>query len=119
MQSQINIQGLIQPILSGGKKIGPLVIANPNADIGSITTIEIATGSVTIAVPLGAIAALIVPSTTNAATISFKTSLNSGDTGLPISPDLPTLLTFPTTIPTTMLFTMGAGGTGIIEVNFI
>lgn len=119
--SQFNIQGLIQNLVSGLKKIGPVVIANSN-NIGVITWVAMGTtiSPAAIAVPSGAIACLIVPPVNNVATITMKTSLNSGDTGLPIAPSVASLIAFAATAPTTMTFVLGATvANANIELNFV
>lgn len=120
MASQLNIQGLITSLLTGSQKVGPIVIAN-TINIGSVTAVPMTSATATVTLPATAagatpIACLIVPPANNGASITMKTSSNSGDVGLPIGTSTASLFSFAATAPTTITFAFGATGASTMEV---
>jgi hypothetical protein len=84
MAGTFTIGGSSAGLLTGAKTVGPLTIVGA-ALVGQILDLTLASGDNTIAVPPGAIAVWIVPPLANAVALKVRTSLNSGDAGLPIS----------------------------------
>lgn len=83
MAAQITVAGLsVSP--SGEKIIGPVTIVGA-ATVGAVTDVNLGAGDNTITIPPGAIGVWIVPPAANTQALKLRTSLNSGDTGLPIS----------------------------------
>lgn len=119
MSSQVNIQGLITSTPVGSQKIGPLVVSN-TINIAAVTLVSMSAtiSPSAISVPVGATACIITPPNNTPTTITFKTSSNSGDTGLPISPTQSSLFAFAATIPTTITFAFGATFNGTLDVKF-
>src|SRR5437879_5940494 len=102
MAGTITITGSAGSLGSGSKTIGPVTITG-SATIGEILDVSLASGDNTIAIPLGATAVVIVPPASNAVALKLRSSLNSGDAGLPIHVTSPTVYAFPGTPPTTLI----------------
>jgi len=116
MASSITISGVKPGVGAGPQTIGPLTIT-ANASIGAVTDIVLASGANTITVPAGSTAMVIVPPTTNTQTLTLKGV--TGDTGVPLSPTQPSVISFPASAPSTVVLTAGALFSGITEISFI
>lgn len=100
------------PLLSGAKSIQAQI---PGANqIGSVLDLAATTGNNTVSLPVGAVAALIVPPATNVATLSY--GLTTG-TQSAISRILPTLVTFDATAPPAS-FVVNVGANTALEITF-
>lgn len=102
-------------IQSGAKTIGPITVTG-SAQLGEVHDFTPASGANTVTVPTTATAIIIVPATTNTATLTIKGV--TGDTGVAISKVNPTILSFDTSPPASFVLTAGAGA-GAVEVSFI
>lgn len=92
----VNLVGLDQ-----GAVVASLVIT-PNADNEyNSTSVTLAATNNTISVPSFAAGCLIIPNPLS--TIAMVLKGASGDTGTALSPSQPTLLTFPSTPPSTLI----------------
>jgi hypothetical protein len=87
MPGTLTVEGMSAGLVSGYKSIGPVTTTGLNT-IGEILDCTLASGDNTIAIPTGAVSVLIVLPAGTTATVKYRTNLNSGDVGLPISPAL-------------------------------
>jgi hypothetical protein len=109
----VSISGTVTGAPSGSKALGPFLIINP-ASVDAITLLSTASGDNTIAIPTGAVGCVIVPPTTN--TVALKLKNVGGDSGLPIHPSQPTLLSLPAASTS---FVLNAAGSAIaIELTW-
>ena len=102
MAGTVTITGLSASEPTGQRTLGPISIQG-SVVIGDTSAGALNSGDNTIAVPAGAVGVVIVPPTTGTATLKYRTSLNSGDTGLPISASQPFVHVFPSPIPTSII----------------
>lgn len=84
MAGTFTISGSSAGLLTGAKTIGPVTITGA-AVIGEVLDVTLASGDNTIAVPAGAVAVWFAPPTGNTAVLKWRTNLNNGDAGLPMS----------------------------------
>lgn len=104
---------------AGQRVFGPLSIVGGVA-VGETLSVALVSGDNTLTVPVGAVACLIVPPTNNSVVLKVRTSLNSGDTGLPINTGaLPTVYPFPATPPTTLIVNAASSIASGFSVAFI
>lgn len=115
MAGSFQITSTAFAIQSGTKQIGPLTITG-TATLGEVHDFTPATGANTVTVPTTATAVIIVPATSNTATLTIKGV--TGDTGVAISKVNPTVLSFDATPPASFVLTAGAGAANV-EVSFI
>lgn len=105
----------------GSRTFGPITIQGA-AVIGEVLDLALASGDNTVAVPTGAVAVVIIPPSGNTTTLKVRSSLNSGDAGLPINCGTSTgyfLYQFPASAPTSVIITAGAAISAFTEVWFI
>lgn len=104
MSMIFTISGIARDIRPAGVNVfGPVTVGTPTIDSETLVIPALASGDNTINVPLGAIGCLILTGTTIG--LKFRTSLNAGDVGTPISGGAPSLFSFPTVAPTTIILT--------------
>ena len=120
MSSTLTISGSSVGEPAGSRAIGPVSITNATA-VGETISMALANGDNVITIPTGAVAVLIVPPSGNASTITYRTSLNNADGGVPISQGtFPFLHSFPSTPPTTItLKATGAISSPLTTVVFL
>jgi hypothetical protein len=106
----VTITGLSASEVAGQRSLGPISIQG-TVVVGETLAVPFSTGDNTFAVPTGSIGVIIIPPTAATATLRVRYNLNSGDTGTPIAPALPSLLTFPSPIPTSLIINASAGST--------
>ena len=105
----------------GGERVfGPLTVTGAMV-IGETVSVALASGNNTIAVPSGAVAVTVIPPANNTTTLTFRTSLNSGDTGLPLDPAWPGVFMypFPSIAPTSIIINAASPLSTFVTVIFI
>ncbi len=119
MAGTLTVAGMSAGENAGMRVFGPLTITGTTV-IGDTFAGPLAMGDNTIAVPLGAVAVLIVPPVNNTTTLKVRTSLNAADAGLPVnSGAVPFLLPFPATAPTTVIVNSSGATSAFCTVAFI
>ena len=104
---------------AGERSFGPITIQGAVV-IGESWAGPLVMGDNTIPVPTGAVAVTILPPANNTATLKLRTSLNSGDAGLPLYQGLwPTVYPFPTTPPTSIIINSASAVSAFTTVIFI
>lgn len=92
----------------------PFALAENTTSAAAISNLTLTTGANTITLPTGVGTiknALIIPPTGNSQTLTLKGV--TGDTGVPLSPTAPTLLSFPASPSATFCITAGGAVTGL------
>ena len=113
------ISGMSAGEAQGQRVFGPLTITN-TATVEETLSVALSSGANVFTVPTLAVAVMIIPPVNNATSITFKTSLNSSDTGLPLnSLAIPFVYPFPATAPTTLTLTAGASISTATTLVFI
>jgi hypothetical protein len=115
MPGQIVISGQITGVPQGVVKPGPFSIAANSSSECSIPALTLLSGDNTITVPTWAAGVLIIVPTTNDVELTLKGA--SGDTGIPISAEEPTLLPFRVTPPSS--FIINAASDTLSPTNFL
>ena len=119
MAGTFTVTGMSAGELGGERVFGPITISGKTL-IGSTFYNVLTSGDNTIAVPAGAVAALIIPPTGNITAIKVRTSANSGDAGLPINEGaLPFVLPFSNTAPTSLILNSASATSAFCQVSFI
>lgn len=117
-EGSVAISGAITGLPTGSFVIAPPVISS-EASVSEVRTVALATGNNTINIPTGATAVIITPPLANTKQLTFKGV--TGDTGLRIARNHPTLVALETqepTIPTS--FVLNAQSPGFnVEVAFL
>ena len=110
---------------SGEQVLGPITITG-TATVLDTSEVTLASGDNTVNVPAGAVAVAIVLPIGSSVALTVRTSLNSGDAGLPIAPGVALnagpvafVYPFPTTAPTTVIIHAATSGAGVAELTFI
>jgi hypothetical protein len=93
----------------GGERILGPISTQGTIVIGETLAVPLVTGDNTFAVPAYSTGVVIVQPTNGSVTLTVRTSSNSGDTGLPLSPVNPFFYTFPTAVPTSLILNSSAG----------
>lgn len=114
MAGIVSIQGLSASEPAGQRVLGPLSIQG-SIVVGDTFSGSLVLGDNTIPIPAGAVGAVIIPPSTGAAQLKYRTSLNSGDAGLPISPSQPFVHIFPSPIPTSIIINANASQTAFLS----
>lgn len=107
MAGTVTITGASASEPTGQRVLGPITIQG-SIVIGDTVTQALALGDNTIPIPTGSTGVVLVPPPTGSATLLYRTSLNSGDSGLPISPAEPFVHTFPSPAPTVVILNASA-----------
>lgn len=113
MSGTLSITG-VQTFASGDKEIK---LSVPMSGVGSVTDIELALGDNTVAVPPSASGCIIVPPTTNTTTVITLKGVG-GDTGIHLSKQHPSVISFDTSTPATLVLNASAAMTDVTEVTF-
>ena len=118
MSSTLPITGQVVGMPTGEKIIGPLSATN-GTTVGTVADVTLASGDNTIAIPSGAIAALIVIPSSVTQTIKVRTNLDSGGVtiGNPVYAPF-VALPLPSSA-TSLVINASAATTGTTEVTFI
>ena len=120
MAGSLTVTGASAGLASGMNEIGP-VTALGTGTIGERRDLALTSGDNAVAVPSGAVAALIVLPSALTGTVKVRTNLNSSDGGVQIASQTSALFTIlPLPSGTTTLYLNGSGVlTGTTEVTFI
>lgn len=103
MAGRVTIQASLNELPQGSVTIAPLTISPNTQNLYGSGVYTLAEGANSIIVPDFAAGVIITPTATNTIAITLKGA--SGDTGIPISPSAPILLTFPADPPETITLT--------------
>ena len=120
----------------GSRTFGPITIQGAVV-LGEVLDLALASGDNTIAVPLGAVAVVVIPPTGNTTALKFRTSLNASDGGifafgdavfrgsmggLPLNAGQSTgyfTYQFPSMAPTSIIINAGGAISAFTEVWFV
>lgn len=118
MAGTFTVSGASSGLATGSKTIGPLTITG-TAVVGEVLDVNLSSGDNTLTIPPNAIAVWIVPPATNTQALKVRTSLNSGDAGLPISASDPFgPFCWRGLSPTTIIINAAGSVTGV-ELTFV
>lgn len=119
MSGILTLTGTTGITFAGQGTLTPYTI-NGNTPIGEVLPIALASGDNTINVPLGAVGIAIIAPFGNSTVIKYRTSLNSGDVGLPINTGLGFFAQqFPTVAPTTIILNAASSISAFTQIWFI
>ncbi len=119
MAGTFTITGLSASEPTGSRTFGPITIQG-TVVIGETIVEPLASGDNTVAVPLQSVACLIVSPTNGTTTLKVRTNIDSTDVGLEINGNgLPTLISWPSPIPTSLIINSSAASSAPISVVFI
>jgi hypothetical protein len=107
MAGTLTISGLSASEPAGQRVLGPITVQGTIV-VGDTVATSLGLGDNSIDIPSGAVGVVIIPPSTGAATLKYRTSLNSSDDGLPISPTQPFVHVFPSTAPTSVIINSNA-----------
>ena len=113
MAGNITLSGLSASEPAGQRVLGPISIQG-SIVIGDTFSGGLSSGDNVINIPAGAVGVVIIPPSTGAAVLKYRTSANSGDAGLPISPNQPFVHVFASPIPTTVTINASTGQTAFL-----
>jgi hypothetical protein len=102
MAGTVTLTGLSAGEPAGERNLGPLSIEGAVV-IGETIAVPLSSGDNTFTVPLSAIGVIVIPPSTGTAALTYRTSANSSDAGLPLSPYEPFMHTFSTSPPTSVI----------------
>lgn len=114
MAGIVSITGSSASEPAGQRTLGPISVQG-SVVVGDTFSGSLLIGDNTIAIPAGAVGVVVIPPSGGAAVLKYRTSLNSGDVGLPISPSQPFVHVFPTPIPTAVIINASAGQTAFLS----
>ena len=119
MAGTFTITGLSASEPTGERVLGPITIQGSQV-VGETLSLSLVMGDNTVVVPSGATAVWIQAPVTGAVTLTLRTNLNSGDTGLPINgTGSPTIYPFPLSAPSSIIINASAAQTPALSVVFI
>lgn len=119
MAGQLTVSGISPNEPGGSRTFGPLTISGTQPVVETLG-VPLASGDNTFNVPTGAVAVWIIPPVGNAIVVKLRSSLNSGDAGLPLAPATATgPYPFPVTPPTTIILNAASAITALYEIIFI
>lgn len=119
MAGTITVSGSSSGEPAGQRVFGPLTITGQTI-VGETLEVALASGDNTFTVPAGAVAAVIIPPATNTVALKVRSSLNSGDVGLPINAGaLPFTYPFPAVAPTTLIVNAASSVASALTIAFI
>jgi hypothetical protein len=119
MPGTFTLAGSAPGLPAGEIVFGPNTISGAVNSGAELASVALNSGDNTIAVPAGAVSVWITPPSGNAVALTLRTSANNSDAGLPISPTNPTVLSFPSSTPTSIIIHAASGVTGETIVAFI
>lgn len=118
MAGTFTVTGLSAGLGTGSKTVGPITITGSNI-VGGISDATLNSGDNTFTVPPNAVAVYVYFPAANTATLRIRTSLNSGDTGLPVAAGDPFgPYSFRGLSPTTVIINASGSVVGV-ELSFI
>ena len=103
MAGTVTIGGFLSGLPFGQINLGPISLAANAGNNLAVTDITLASGANTIAVPSFAVGMVILPNVGNAIAMTLKGI--TGDTGTPLAPALPSLISFPASPPANIVLT--------------
>ena len=113
------IMGMSAGEPQGQRVFGPLTISN-TAVVGETLSVALSSGDNTYTVPTGSVAVMIIPPANNSTAIKFRTSQNSGDTGLSLNPgSIPFVYAFPSSAPSSVILNAGSSVSALTTIAFI
>lgn len=99
MAGTVTISGMSAGEPAGQRVFGPFTITGAMV-IGETLSLLLAAGDNDITVPEGAIGVIVIPPANNSAALTYRTSLNADDSGLPLDPaQVPFVHVFPSSAP--------------------
>jgi hypothetical protein len=117
MPGTVTIGGILEQLTMGTPiTIGPFTITPNAAGHFAVTSIQLANGVNTIAVPAWAAGCIILPDPANAVGMTLKGV--TGDTGIPLDLTSPSLLNFPAVPPASFVLTSALVGATQTEILF-
>lgn len=114
MAGTVTISGSSSSEPAGQRILGPITIQG-SIVVGDTVAQSLNTGDNTIVVPVGTTAVVIIPPPTGGVALTYRTSLNAGDAGLPLSPNQPFLHVFPATEPTSIIINASSGQAALLS----
>lgn len=114
MAGTVTISGLSASEPSGQRTLGPMSVQG-TVVIGDTQATALSSGDNTISIPAGAVGVVIIPPSSGAVVLKYRTSLNAGDGGLPISPSQPFVHVFPSPIPTSIIINAGSSQSAFLS----
>jgi hypothetical protein len=118
MAGTLTIGGMAAGLPGGYKAIGPITMTGLNT-IGSIIDTTLASGDNTFTIPTGAFAVLIALGSPSG-TIKLRTSVDSGDTGVNVSPQSGIgFIVIPLPSAATTVILNSSGTQAGVELSFI
>ncbi len=114
MAGTVTVGGLSASEPAGQRVLGPMSIQGTIV-IGDTQSQALASGDNTINIPAGAVGVVIIPPSTGSVVLKYRTSLNAGDSGLPISPSQPFVHVFPSPIPASVIINAGSSQTAFLS----
>lgn len=114
MAGTVTLTGLSASEPAGQRVLGPLSIQG-SIVVGDTFSGGLQAGDNTIAIPTGAVGAVIIPPSIGSTVLKYRTSLNAGDGGLPISPTQPFLHVFPSPPPSAIIINSSAGQSAFLS----
>jgi hypothetical protein len=113
------IVGLAASEPAGQRTFGPLTIQGTQV-VGETLEVPLVSGDNTFAVPVGAVAVMVIPPTTGTVALKLRTNTNAADGGLVLpSVNMPMVYPFPPTAPTSLIVNSSAPQTAPLTVVFI
>ena len=119
MAGSFTVTGISATEPAGERSFGPLSIQGSTV-VGETLEVSLIMGDNTFNVPTGSVACLIVPPANGSTALKVRTSLNSGDQGLPINPGpVPLVYAFPATPPVSLIVNSSAPQSAALTIAFI
>lgn len=117
MGGTVTVGGFLNGLPLGQINVGPFSLSPNGGNNLQVTSVTLASGANTIAVPSWAVGMLIIPNTNNATSLTLKGV--TGDTGIPLSPANPTgPVMFSASPPSDFVLTAGALFGTVTQVVF-
>lgn len=116
MPGYVAVSGLITGTPAGTVTVGPYTSPGNTSALFESTTVVLASGTNTIAIPSYANGVIIMPPTSNLIGITIKGV--GGDTGIPMSPSEPAMISFPATPPASFVLSAASAMTLPTQVIF-
>lgn len=118
MAGTFTITGFSATEPAGQRTFGPISIQG-TVVIGATLESPLVMGDNNFTIPGQSVACLIIPPENGEAVLKIRTSLNSTDSGLPISSGNPTLYPLPATLPVLLIINASAALSSPLTIAFI
>jgi hypothetical protein len=119
MAGSLTITGLSATEPAGQRTFGPLSIQGTRV-IGETLEVPLSIGDNTFNVPTGSVACLLIPPENSTVGLKIRTSLNSGDQGLPINAgSAPFVYPFPAVAPVSLIVHAESAQAAPLAIAFI